>query len=238
MRATWWVGAVVLAAACAAKPPPPAAMSLKPPAPPDPRPGTIRVFGDSLPEAREREIRDRLRSADPKVLAAFETFRTSDVSLIHSGLNEGKVQLRLGINKEGKVPTIITVYSEVREGLVTEVAHVLGDMDFGAGEEAWAFATYGFQENPLEVLKVHSEFGETPPVLVAVVENRSTFHLPAVAATVTVLGPEKSKPLRVYRRRLKEAFSPGDRHELRIPIGAEWATDRNSFVVAVRPEQN
>ena len=60
----------------------------------------------------------------------------------------------------------------------------------------------------------------------------------AVAATVTVLGPEKSKPLRVYRRRLKEAFSPGDRHELRIPIGAEWATERNSFVVAVRPAQN
>jgi hypothetical protein len=41
--------------------------------------------------------------------------------------------------------------------------------------------------------------------------------------------------LRVFRRRLNDAFSPGERHELRIPIAAEWATARNSFVVAVRP---
>jgi len=236
-RATWWIGVVFLAA-CAAKPPPPAPLSLKSPAPPEPKPGTIRIYGDALPEARESEIRDRLRAAEPKVLAAYESFTASDVSLTRSGLNEGRLQLRLGINKDGEVATVVSVYSEVREGLVTEVARVLGDLKFPAGPEAWAFATFRFQDDPLEVLKVYTSFTEHPPVLLAVVENRSTFHLPAVSATVTVLGPEKSKPLRVFRRRLNDAFSPGDRHELRIPIGAEWATDRNSFVVAVRPEQN
>jgi hypothetical protein len=234
LRAAWWL-AVVCLAACAAKPPPPAHMALKPPAPPDPQPGEIRVFGHSLSERRENEIREKLLAAEPKVLAAYESFTTSDVSLAHSGLNEGRLQLRLGINKDGEVPTVVTVYSEVRDALVTEIARVLGDVKFGAGEEAWAFTTFRFQDEPLEVMKVHTEFGEQPPVLVAVVENRSTFHLPAVSATITVLGPEKSKPLRVYRRRLDEAFGPGERHDVRIPIGAEWATTRNSFMVSVRP---
>ncbi|HUE38335.1 MAG TPA: hypothetical protein VMR29_02470 [Candidatus Binatia bacterium] len=233
-RASWWISLVCLAA-CAAKPPPAARMSLKVPPPPDAVPGTIRIYGDSLSEARENEIRDRLRAADPKVLGAFESFTTSDPSLAHSGLNEGRLQLRLGINKDGKVASVVNVYSEVRESLVGEVARVLGDVTFPPGPEAWAFSTFQFEENALEVLKVHPEFNEHPPVLVAIVENRSTFHLPAVSATVTVLGPEKSKPLRVFRRRVNDAFSPGDRHELRIPIGAEWATARNSFLVVVRP---
>ena len=234
MRATWWIGAAVLVA-CAAKPPPPTPMSLKAPAPPEPVPGTLRIYGDSLAEGRESEIRARLRAAEPKVLAAYESYTASDVSLTHSGLIEGSLQLRIGINSDGEAATVVSVHSEVREGLVTAVARVLGDVKFPAGPEAWAFATFRFQDDPLEVLKVYTGFTEHPPVLVAVVENRSTFHLPAVSATVTVLGPEKSKPLRVFRRRLNDAFSPGDRHELRIPIGAEWATARNSFVVAVRP---
>jgi hypothetical protein len=71
--------------------------------------------------------------------------------------------------------------------------------------------------------------------VLALVENRSMFHIPAVSATVTVLGPEKAKALRVYRRRVDESFAPGDRHELHIPIGGEWATASNSFLVAVRP---
>jgi hypothetical protein len=234
VRAAWWIGAVVLAA-CAAKPPPPAPMSLKAPAPPEAEPGTIRIYGASLPESREREIRERLRAAEPKVFAAYESYTTSDVSLAHSALDDGRLQLRIGINEDGKVATLVPVYSEVREGLVAEVARALSRVKFSAGPEAWAFATFRFQGDPLEVLKVVTGFTEHPPVLLAVVENRSTFHLPAVSATVTVLGPEKSKPLRVFRRRLNDAFSPGERHELRIPIAAEWATARNSFVVAVRP---
>ena len=210
-------------------------MALKPPAPPDAQPGTIRVYGHSLSESREKEIRERLVEAEPKVLTAYEAFITSDVSLARSGLNEGRLQLRLGINKDGEVPTVVTVYSEVRDSLVTEIARVVGDLKFPPGEEAFAFTTFRFQDDPLEVMKVRTEFSEQPPVLVAMVENHSSFHRPAVSATVTVLGPEKSKPLRVYRRRVNEAFGPGERHDLRIPIGAEWATARNSFVVTVRP---
>lgn len=233
LRRAWWLPLVLLVA-CASKPPL-ARMSLKAPAPPGPTPGDIRVYGKDLPESREPEIRAELRRLEPDVLAAYEGLLANDISLVNSALTEGRLQLRVGFNADGKVASITPVYSEVTDGLVAEVRGVLRRAHVTPGPEAWAFDTFRFQRDSLEVLKIDTDFAAKPPVLIALVENRSTFHIPAVSATVTVLGPEKAKPLRVYRRKLKNEFLPGDRHELRIPINAEWATARNSFLVAVRP---
>jgi hypothetical protein len=204
------------------------------PAPPDPVPGRIRIYGNKLPEDRVQEIEEGLRAAEPDVLVAYQTYRQSDMSLTHYSALEGRLQVRIGINRDGKVVTVTPVYSEVDEGLVGEVSRVLHDVSFGPGPQAWAYETFRFDPNALEVVKTSTDFAARPPSVIAVVENRSMFHIPVVSATVTVLGPEKAKPLRVYRRRIEEGFAPGDRRELHIPIDGEWATERNSFLVAVR----
>jgi hypothetical protein len=234
-RRAWWVGLVFLAA-CApfTGAPPPKPMSLTVPPPPEAVPGKIRIYGNKLPESRVREIEEGLRAAEPDVLNAYETYRQSDVSLTHYSALEGRLQVRIGINRDGKVVTFTPVYSEVDEGLVDEVGRVLRDVSFPLGPQAWVYETFRFDPNALEVVKTSTDFAAHPPSVLAVVENRSMFHIPAVSATVTVLGPEKAKALRVYRRRVDESFAPGDRHELHIPIDGEWATARNSFLVVVR----
>ncbi len=207
--------------------PTPKAMSLRIPPPPDTVPGSIRVYGDHLPADRAEHVRQTLRGTEPKILAAYENYVQATPGV------EGRVQLRIGVNTEGKVVEVARVYSEVNESLGTAVRPILEKLDFGAGPEAYAYYTLEFKPEPLEVQNVATDFAATPPALVATIENRSAFHLPAVAATVTVLGPEKIKPLRVYRRKVKKAFDPGERARIRIPVGSEWATARNSFLVTM-----
>lgn len=219
--------ALLALAACATTNPKP--MSLRIPPPPDAVPGSIRVYGDHLPAERAEHVRETLRAAEPKILAEYQRYVQT-----YPGV-EGRVQLRIGVNGEGKATEITRVYTEVNEGLGVQVRPIFEKLDFGAGPEAYAYYTLEFRPDPLEVLSVATDFAATPPVLVAMIENRSAFHLPAVAATVTVLGPEKSKPLRVYRRRVKTAFSPGERQSIRIPVGGEWATARNSFLIVMNP---
>jgi hypothetical protein len=210
-------------------------MSLKVPAPPEAVTGKIRVYGDELPESRVREIEEGMRAAEPDVLVAYEAYRQSDVSLTHYSALEGRLQLRLGINPDGKIVAITPVYSEVDDGLIDEVRGVLRGVSFPPGPQAWVYDTFRFDPNALEVVKISTDFAAHPPSVVAVVENRSMFHIQAVSATVTVLGPDKAKALRTYRRRVDERFAPGGRHELHIPIDGEWATASNSFLVVVRP---
>lgn len=225
-----WV-ILACAAGCVSKPtpPPPTPMSLKVPAPPEAQPGSIRVYGAQLPAERAEHIRRRLRDAEPSLLTEYEHYLEEFPGV------EGRVQLRLGINRDGKVADIVRVYSEVNDEFGGRLRPILEVIEFGAGPDAYAYYTLEFRPDPLEVLSVATDFSGTSPSLIAVVENRSAFHLPAVRATVTVFGPEKSKPLRVYRRKLQSSFSPGERHEVRIPVGGEWATSRNSFLVALRP---
>jgi hypothetical protein len=230
-----WLLALLCLVACAPKAPPPTPMSLKAPAPPSPVPGTVRIYGSQLPESREQEVRAEIRRVEPEVLSAYEAILANDITLANAASMEGRLQLRIGINRDGKVVSVAPIYSEVDDGLVAEARRVVRSIRLDPGPEAWVFDTFRFQRDSLEVLKIATDFAGKPPAIVALVENRSTFHLPAVAATVTVLGPDKAKPLRVYRRRLKDDFPPGDRHELRIPIDGEWATARNSFMVVVRP---
>jgi hypothetical protein len=231
--ATWllWTCAL-LSVACAAKTPPPEPPSLTIPPPPEARPGSIRVYGDHLPPERADEIRDGLRAAEPALFAAYQAHLAG--SPANQG-EEGRLQLRLGINREGKISEVDKVYSETSEGLDEQLRPVLDRIRFGSGPEAWVYYTLDFRPDPLEVLHITTDFAQPVPVIVAVVENRSTFHFRAVSATVTVLGPQASKPLRVYRRRLSGDFPPGERRDLRVPLGSEWATARNSFVVTVRP---
>ncbi len=235
LRPPWWVG-LFLFVGCAqfASTPPPAPMSLTVPAPPDAVPGKIHIYGNKLPGGRAREVEEGLRAAEPDVLVAYQTYRQSDASLTHYSALEGRLQVRIGINHDGKVVAVTPVYSEVDEGLIDEVGRVLRDVSFPAGPQAWAYETFRFEPDALEVVKTSTDFAARPPSVIALVENRSMFHIPAVSATVTVLGPEKAKALRVYRRRIAEGFAPGDRHELHIPIDGEWATARNSFLVVVR----
>ena len=206
-------------------------MSLKVPAPPDPHPGAIVVYGDHLPRSRVDQVTARIREAEPDLLDDYEDFLREAPGV------EGRVQMRVGINKDGKVAQVARVYSEVSSGLTMRVRQRLEDLKFEPGKEAFVYYTLSFKPDTFETLQQHNEFEEKPPVLVAVVENRSAFHIPAVAATVSVLGPDTAKPLRIYRRRFAESFAPGERRELRIPVGGEWATNRNSFLVTVRPSR-
>jgi hypothetical protein len=235
LRPAWRIG-LFLFVGCAqfASTPPPTPMSLTVPAPPDAVPGKIHMYGNKLPEGRVREIEEGLRAAEPDVLVAYQSYRQSDASLTHYSALEGRLQVRIGINRDGKVVTVAPVYSEVDEGLIDEVRHVLREVSFPAGPQAWVYETFRFDPDALEVVKTSTDFGARPPSVIAVVENRSMFHIPTVSATVTVFGPEKAKALRIYRRRIAEGFAPGDRHELRIPIDGEWATAQNSFLVVVR----
>ena len=127
------------------------------------------------------------------------------------------------------------IYSDIPDSLAERIREVILLLEFGPGAEAYAFDTLAFRPQPFEVLKLTPDFGSDPPVLAADVQNRSVFRLPAVSVTVSVLGPERANPLRVYRRRLDVAFAPGERRTLRIPLGSEWATGRNSFLVNVLP---
>jgi hypothetical protein len=236
-RRSWWLPVVTLVACMnMSSPPPRTPVALQVPPPPDPKPGAIVIYPSSLSEARATEIGEKFRAAEAKVLVAYQNELTDDISLRNSALAEGRLQVRIGINREGKVASVTRVYSELNEQLGAKVSGALRKVAVAPGDEAWVYQTFRFETGePFEVLKISTDFGSEQPAVVALVENRSTFHIPAVRATVTVLGPEKSKALRVYRRRVRDPFAPGDRHELRIPIGGEWATGRNSFVVAVRP---
>lgn len=223
------VAALVLLAGCAARQPAPTPIGLKVPSPPEAVPGSIRVYGDHLPAERAETIRQRLRDAEPSLLAEYQSYLDEFPGV------EGRVQLRLGVDRRGKVTDVVRVYSDVNESLGGRLRPILERIEFGAGPEAYVYYTLEFRPDLLEVLSVDTDFAATPPALLATVENRSAFHLPAVSVTVTVLGPEKAKPLRVYRRKVKSAFSPGERREIRVPVGGEWATARNSFLVVVRP---
>lgn len=216
-------------AACTAKTPPAAPLSLSVPPPPEARPGGIRIYGDHLPAERAEQIRERLRAAEPDLFAEYRVY------LAESPGDEGRVQLRIGINRDGRITEISRVYSETSERLGLHLRPVLERIQFGSGPEAWVYYTLDFRPDPLEVLHISTDFVQPVPALVAVVENRSAFHFRAVSATVTVLGPQESKPLRVYRRTLPGEFPPGERRDLRIPLGGEWATERNSFLVTVAP---
>jgi hypothetical protein len=221
---------LVFVAACpAANSSPPTPMSLGIPPPPEAQPGSIRIYGDHLPPERAEHIREKLRSAEPELFGEYQAH------LAEFQGEEGRVQIRLGIGRDGKVTDVARVYSETGKALDLRLRPVLEGLDFGAGPEAWVYYTLEFRRDPLEVLQISTDFAQATPVLVALVENRSAFHFGRVSATVTVLGPEKSKPLRVYRRRISADFPPGERRELRVPVGGEWATARNSFLVTIRP---
>ena len=220
--------ALLCLSACSSKPEV-TPMSLAVPPPPDPHPGAIRVYGDHLSRVRVNHVTSRIRAVEPDLLQDYEDY-------LHDAPGaEGRVQVRIGVNHDGKVVQVVRVYSEVSSGLTMLVRQRLEKLEFEPGPEAYAYYTMGFRPDPFEVLQQHAEFDGKPPALVAVVENRSAFTIPAVAATVTVMGPDAAKALRIYRRRFAESFAPGERRELRIPVGGEWATERNSFLVTVRP---
>jgi hypothetical protein len=220
---------LVCLAGCSAPKPEVEPLSLKVPSPPDPHPGGIVVYGNHLPSARVDEITRKIRANEADLLADYEQFL-----LDHPG-TEGRVQVRIAINKKGEVPQVDRVYSEVSSALTTLVREQLAALKFAAGPQAYVYYTPTFKPDPFETLHEHPAFDETPPALLVTVENRTSFHIPVVSATVTVYGPDTQKPLRIYRRRFAEPFEPGERRELRIPVGGEWATERNSFLVTVRP---
>jgi len=235
IRRAWWLGVVTLAA-CMSSEPPPKPLSLQIPPPPEPKAGSLVIYPGSLPETRTQEILNKFRAAEAKVLVGYQKELVEDISLRNSALAEGRLQVRIGINREGQVASVARDYSELNEQLGSKVSTALRKVTVSPGPEAWVYQTFLFEtQEPFEVLRIGTDFTSDHPVVVALIENRSTFHIPSVRATVTVLGPEKTKALRVYRRRVADSFAPGDRHELRIPIGAEWATTRNSFVVDVHP---
>ena len=204
-------------------------MSLAVPPPPDPAPGSIRVYGDRQSRVRVNHVTSRIRAVEPDLLQDFEDY-------LHDAPGaEGRVQVRIGVNHDGKVVNVVRVYSEVSSALTMLVRRRLEKLEFDKGPEAFVYYTMAFRPDPFEVQRQHAEFDEKPPVLVATIQNQSAFTISAVAATVTVMGPDNAKPLRIYRRRFAETFAPGERRELRIPVGGEWATERNSFLVSVHP---
>ncbi len=174
-------------------------------------------------------VTSRIRAIEADLLRSYEDY------LREAPGAEGRVQVRIAINHDGKVVQVVRVYSEVSSGLTMLARQQLEKLEFEPGPEAYAYYTMAFKPDPFEVQNQHAEFDQKPPALVATIENRSAFTVSAVAATVTVMGPDAAKPLRVYRRRFAESFAPGERRELRIPVGGEWATERNSFLVTVRP---
>jgi hypothetical protein len=101
--------------------------------------------------------------------------------------------------------------------------------------EAWAYYTLEFRLPIFEVLSIEPDFDAKPPELAIVVANHSSFHLRRVAATVRVMAPQEAKTLRLYRRRMDVDFAPKTKQTLRVPVGREWATGRNSFLVDVDP---
>lgn len=218
-----------LAAGCVGRKDAPRPMKLAAPAPPQLAAGEIRVFGHELPTARAEAVRKRLRDAEIDMLAQYEQLR-------HAALLEGgTVQLRIAVNRDGKVPSVVPIYSDLSPAIEERIVDVVEKLDFGPGPEAYAYDTLSFRADPFSVLKLRPDFDADPPVLLAEVQNQSTFRLRAVSVTVSVLGPDRARPLRVYRRRMEVDFPPGQRRTLRVPVGSEWATGANTFLVDVAP---
>lgn len=217
--------------ACAPAKPEPSPMTLHAPAPPAPEPGSLDVYGDHLPADRATAVKQRLQAVGPDLLAEYRRYVAED----SSGLAEGMLQLGIGVNRDGKVVEVKRIVSQVSDALALRVKRRIEETSFGPGPEAYIYYTLTFQPRPFEVLRITPDFDAEPPVVVAEVENRSGFTLPAVSVTVSVLGPETARPLRISRRRLDVAFQPGERRSLRIPVGKEWASTRNSFLVELGP---
>ena len=232
MKAIRVLGVVVLfLAGCPFSSPEPDPMQLRPPAPPRAEAGEIRVFGASLPVERAREIRTRLRKAERRLIAAYENILAVD------SFASGTLQLRIGVNREGEVASISRIVSDVNSREIDErIPALIRDVDFGPGPEAYVFYTVSFQPDPFEVVRVRPEFDSDPPALAADVLNRSAFHLSSVAVTVSVQRPDRAAPLRISRRRIRADFEPLGRRIIRVPVGTEWASERYSFLVDVRPD--
>ncbi len=201
------------------------------PAPPAPKPGGLDVYGEGLSDDRAAAVKQRLQSIGPDMLAEYRRTVAED----SSGLADGMLQLGIGIDRDGKVVEVKRVFSEVSDALALRLVHILEQTSFGPGPQAYAYYTLTFRRHPFEVLKISPDFEGDPPGIVAEVENRSGFELPAVSVTVSVLGPERAEPLRIYRRRLDVSFPPGERRSIRIPVGSEWASSRNTFLVELGP---
>src|SRR5262245_46852526 len=115
-RRAWWLG-VLLLMACTQSPPPPKPIALQVPPPPEPRPGSLFIYPTCLPESRATEILDTFRAAEAKVLVGYQQELTDDISLRNSALAEGRLQVRVGINSEGKVASVTRVYTELNDQL-------------------------------------------------------------------------------------------------------------------------
>lgn len=204
-------------------------MSLRALAPPEPVAGEIRIFGTKLSAEREQALREKLRGSDPEILRTYQEYLAEDPYA------SGTLQVRVGINREGRVAEVKGLASDLSDPLARRIRGVITKIEFGRGDEAYAYYTLSFEPRPFEVLSSAPDFESDPPVIAAEVQNRSEFRVPAVSVTVSILGPEAAKPLKVYRRRLGVSFAPGETRTLRIPVGSEWATARNSFVVDVLP---
>jgi hypothetical protein len=202
-----------------------------PPAPPAPEAGGIQVYPDGLAAERVAEVKQRLRSIGPTILAEYRSYAAANPS----GLADGMLQVGIAIDRDGRVKEVKRIHSQVGDELARRVERVVQGTTFGSGTEAYAYYTISFSPRPFEVLRIAPDFTAKPPVVVAEVENRSGFDFPAVSVTVSVLGPESAKPLRVFRRRLESAFRAGERREIRVPVGSEWASGRNSYLVEIDP---
>ncbi len=206
-------------------------LTLRAPAPPAPEPGGLDVYGEGLPDDRAAGVKRRLQAIGPDMLAEYRRYVAED----DSGLADGMLQLGIGINRDGKVVEVKRIFSEVSDALALRLRRMVEGTSFGPGAEAYVYYTLTFRRRPFDVLKISPDFDGDPPGVVAEVENRSGFELPAVSVTVSVLGPERAGPLRIYRRRLDVSFRPGERRSIRIPVGSEWASPRNTFLVELGP---
>src|SRR5258705_12931204 len=127
-------------------------MSLNVPPPPDPHPGAIRVYGDRLSRVRVNHVTSRIRAAEPDLLRDYEDF-------LHDAPGvEGRIQVRIAVNHDGKVVQVVRVYSEVSSGLTMLVRQRLEKLEFEPGPEAYAYYTMAFKPDPFEVQQQHAEF--------------------------------------------------------------------------------
>ena len=208
----------------------PGPMTLRAPAPPEPEPGKIRVFGKELKGERAEEVRRAIRAVEPKILAEYLDY------LLEARSDTGLLQLRIALNAEGKVAKVVRVYTEVAGELTARVIGVLHGITVAPGPEAYVYYTIHFTQPALEVVSIRPDFEHDPPRIAAEVVNRSSLELPAVTVTVRVMAPRTAAPIRVYRRRMQIDFRAGERTTLYVPVGTEWATERNSFHVEIAPD--
>lgn len=210
--------------------PAPDPLELAPPAAPQAKPGEIRIFGHRLPAERARAIRSRLRRAEGEILAKYEEILATDK---YAG---GLLQVRVDINSKGEVADVKGLEVDLNNLQVgREADAILEKTKFAPGAEAYAFHTMQFVPDPFEVLGIRTDFDAEHPILVADVLNRTAFHLRNVAVIVRVQSPDKAAPLRVSRVRMRAPFEPGARRTLRVPVKSEWASERYTFLVDVRP---